>query len=192
MGDVAAVLDRLETSAVEAQEHLMREFGMCPPPTVHMIHKDLDPQYLGSIRARSFRAGTDAEAAVSDLGLLPSMLGVSHLVVVWDHVDLRLAMVQPPEGVSGLVVLVADRTRHTLRWHPFDAHPSQNERGRPTSTPAWAPVRHYPEARLPEPIAYLLELWRVDHRGDVAVLIKQLAAAGFSMSMTKRNVIRAT
>ena len=189
---VAAVVERLESSAVEAQEHLMRVFGVCHPPTVHMIHEGMDPQYLGSIRARPFRAGLDAEAAVSDLGLLPSMLGVSHLVVVWDNVDLSLALVQPGR-VSGLVVLVADRTGHTLRWHPFDTRPAVNEQGEPTSTPTWAPVQHYPAARLPEPIVYLLELWRVYHRGDVAVLIEQLAAGGFRMSMTKRNVVvRAT
>jgi hypothetical protein len=102
-----------------------------PAPDRAHDPRGLDPQYLGSIRARPFRAGTDAEAAVSDLGLLPSMLGVSDLVVVGDHVDLRLAMVQPPGGVSGLVVLVPDRTDHTLRWHPFDAHPGRNERGTP-------------------------------------------------------------
>jgi len=54
-------------------------------------------------------------------------------------------------------------------------------------------VQHYPAARLPAPIVYLLELWRVYHRGDVAVLIEQLSAAGFRMSMTKREVVvRAT
>jgi hypothetical protein len=189
---VAAVVDRLESSAVEAQEHLMRVFGVCLPPTVHMVHEELDPQYLGSIRARPFRAGQDAESAVSDLGLLPSMLGVSHLVVVWDNVDLSLALMQPGR-VSGLVVLVADRTSHTLRWHPFDAHPSQDEQGRAVAVPEWAPVQHYPGARLPEPVMYLLELWRRYHRGDVALLIEQLSAAGFRMSMTKAEVVvRAT
>lgn len=190
---VAAVVDRLETSAVEAQEHLMRVFGVCQPPTVHMIHEGLQPQYLGSVRARPFRAGRDAEAAVSDLGLLPSMLGVSHLVVVWDHADPSLALVHQPGRVAGLVVLVADRAGHTLRWHPFDAHPSVNDDGEPTSTPVWAPVQHHRDARLPGPVAYLLELWHVYYRGDVAVLIEQLAAAGFRMSMTRREVVvRAT
>lgn len=190
--DVAAVVDRLESSAVEAQEHLMRVFGVCQPPTVHMVHEELNPQYLGSIRARPFRAGRDAEAAVSDLGLLPSILGVSHLVVVWDNVDLSLALVQPGR-VAGLVVLVADRTSHTLRWHPFDARPSQKKEGRVVAVPEWAPVQHYPGARLPTPVTYLLELWRRYHRGDVALLIEQLSAAGFRMSMTKAEVVvRAT
>lgn len=188
---VETVVERLESSAVEAQEHLMRAFGVCQPPTVHMIHEDLDPQYLGSIRARPFRAGLDAETAVSDLGLLPSVLGVSHLMVVWDNVDLNLALMQSGRA-SGLVVLVAGRVDHTLRWHPFDAHPSRSQEGRAVAVPEWAPVQHYPGARLPGPIAHLLELWRVYHRGDVAVLIQQLSAAGFCLSMTRREVVART
>ena len=42
--DVAAVIDGLETSAVEVAEHLMSVSGMCHPPTVHMLHEGMDPQ----------------------------------------------------------------------------------------------------------------------------------------------------
>ncbi|MGH3566422.1 MAG: hypothetical protein ACRDRH_10385 [Pseudonocardia sp.] len=116
------LVDAVESGSVELAETTLTAGWVCPP-TVHVLCKHLPQPCLGSVATRPFRRGADAGSAVAALGLLPSVVPATRLVVVWEYSDLCSALDLPGwrDGryPLGLVVLDADLAEHVVRWHPF-------------------------------------------------------------------------
>ncbi len=183
------LVDAVEAGAVELADEMLRRSGAVCPPTVHLIFKHLPQPYIGSVATRPFRRGVDAAAAVAALGLLPSVVHATRLVVVWDYSDMCAALDLPDwrEGryPLGLVVLDADLAEHVVRWHPFQmrtdatSDPAVPIPVTASIWPEWGAVVRHPSAELPAPVAELLAMWRELRRGDVAATRAELEAAGF-------------
>lgn len=186
---IAEFLDRLAPTLVDASEEMLRVHGLCPPPAVHMICADMDPPYVGMLTSRPYYRGPDATEAVAAMGALPSALWATHLVVVWEHADLCTALELPGKSfATGVVVLDATISEHTVRWHPFEMKVGPlSEAGVPTVLPEWQPSARYPGGWLPDPVRRLLASWRAwseaDEPQERAV---ELERAGYRMRWTAR------
>jgi hypothetical protein len=177
--DVTAVVDQVAVSAVGAADELLR-LGIEPtPPTVHMLCGGLAQPYVGHVVCRPFAAGRDAAAAVQLLGLLPSVLAATHLVIVWEYAALRDAL-EPDGGPAptGLVVLEASLASHVVRWYP-------NERR--VGGVAWGEPARFADAELPVPVEYLLRSWRRLVPDDVAATADTLERAGYRVRWAARS-----
>ncbi len=194
------LVDAVESGSVELAEEMLSSVGQVRPPTVHMLSKHLPQPYMGSVVTRPFRPGADAASAVAALGLLPSVVPATRLVVVWEYSDLCAAMDLPGwrDGryPLGLVVLDADLAEHVVRWHPFwmrtDALAGQSAQ-LPAGArvwPEWGAVVRHPRAELPGPVAELLAVWRALPGGDVAQTRGQLEAAGFVVNWVSELAAR--
>ncbi len=194
------LVDAVESGSVELAETMLTDSGRVCPPTVHVLSKHLPQPYLGSVATRPFRRGTDAGAAVAALGLLPSVVPATRLVVVWEYSDLCAALELPgwrdERYPLGLVVLDADLAEHVVRWHPFrmrtDA-PSDPAVPIPAGArvwPEWGPVARHPGAVLPAPVGELLAVWRELRRGEVAETRAELEAAGFVVNWVSEFAAR--
>lgn len=180
------LVDAVEAGAVELADEMLRRSGAVCPPTVHLLFKHLPQPYVGSVTTRPFQRGSDAAAAVAALGLLPSVVHATRLLVVWEYSDLCAALDLPDwrEGryPLGLVLLDADLAEHVVRWHPFRMRTNATSDPIPVTASVWpewgATVRH-PCAELPAPVAELLAVWRELRRSDVAATRAELEAAGF-------------
>ena len=176
----------VERSSLDLADRLWRETGSVCPPTVHLLSKHVNPSYLGSVATRPFYRGADAAHAVSTLGLLPSVVSATRLVVVWEHADLAAALESPEaldgELPNGLVMVDALMSSHVVRWHGVGFHIGLP--GEDLLIPEWRPVVEHPEGRLPDPVADLLELWRQWRRADVVQVLGELRATGFIVSWT--------
>ncbi|WP_300008267.1 hypothetical protein [Pseudonocardia sp.] len=170
------LIDAVESGSLDLVNAALLRGGAVPPPAVHLLHKHLRQPYVGSVAARPFRRGADAAAAVTALGLLPSVVLATRVVVVWEYSDLCAALDLPGGPFPlGLVVLDADLVDHVVRWHPFQL------RGDPVR-PKWGPVVRHPGAQLPAPVAELLALWRELRRQDIAETRAELEGAGFAVT----------
>ena len=159
--------------------------GSICPPTVHILSRLTAPPYLGSVTTRPFYRGADAATAVARLGLLPSVAYATRVMVVWEYLDLAVALQLDRDAPTGLVVLDASMSSHTVRWHPYRLKLGQShEDGVRSTLPEWGqPVRH-DDVGLPGPIADLLALWREFRRGDLRQTRTELAEAGFIVRWT--------
>lgn len=189
IGAVAEVVETVAQGSVEGADKLLREFGLCPPPTVHIVSRHLASPYVGSVSTRPYFRGRDASDAVTALGLLPSLLCSTQLVVVWENADLCTA-VDPPADVgysTAIVVLDAGMNDHVLRWHPFEPHLGEGRfDGLQTILPEWRSPAQIPGAPLPAPVMDLLALWREWRVGDVHAAITELESAGYRTSWAQR------
>jgi len=188
--EIAGFLDRLAGVAVEAAEEMLRVHGLCPPPTVHMVCADMDPPYAGMLTCRPFYRGADAEQAVAAMGALPSALWATHLLVVWEHADLCTALELPGETFpSGVVVLEATISEHTVRWYPFATRFGPvGTSGMPTVMPDWETPQRHPGGWLPEPVVKLLKSWREWSADDVLQeRVVRLERAGYRIRWTARS-----
>lgn len=192
MGDVGEWVDRLAESAVMATDAGLREAGMVPPPSVHVLVAGLDPPYVGYLTCRQFYRGADAAAAVASMGLLGSMLGASRLVVTWENADLCTALELPGDDgfPAGVMAVDADRNGHVLRWHPMRMHPGPLSRaGAQTIAPEWGPRDRTRSAALPVPVANLLAIWREPRAWpdtDVISMYARMEVGGYSMRWVQR------
>lgn len=183
------LVDAVESGAIDLADELLRRWATVCPPTVHMLFKHLPQPYLGSVATRPFRRGSDAAAAVAALGLLPSVVHATRLVVVWEYSDLRVALDLPGSREGryplGLVVLDADLARHMVRWHPFHmrtdatSDPAVQVPASASIWPEWGSVVRHPGVELPGPVAELLAVWRELRGGDIAATRAELEASGF-------------
>jgi hypothetical protein len=189
VGAVADAVEAVARASVEGADQLLREVGLCPPRTVHILSRHLASPYVGSVSTRPFFRGQDACEAVTALGLLPSLLCATQLVGVWEHADLCTA-VDPPADVSfptALVVVDAAMKDHVLRWHSFEPHLGEvRVDGLQTINPEWRTPAEIPGAPLPAPVLDLLALWREWRVGDVQAAIAELESAGFRTSWAQR------
>lgn len=189
---VSGWVDHLDEIAVVTADQVLRETGMLLPPTVHILAEGLDPPYVGYLTCRTFYRGQDARNAIGLLGLLPSALGASRLVVTWEHADLCTALELPGDDgfPPGVVVVDASRNGHTLRWHPMRMHAGPVGRnGAQTVIPEWGPSQQHQDAVLPEPVADLLAVWRQPRAWPDTELLKtstSLETTGYEMRWVKR------
>ncbi|MFI8528271.1 hypothetical protein ACIGB8_27690 [Promicromonospora sukumoe] len=179
----SVLVDEIASSVVDATDNLLRTTGFCPPPSVHILAEDTDQPYVGFISCRPYYRGADAAAAITGLGLLPSVLAATRLVVTWEDHDLRTALQVPGDTFpTAIVTLEADQNNHTLLWHAFDAQPGPlSEAGVPTVQPHWQQSVRYANPPLLEPIAALLDLWRQARRDDVEQTASGLQQAGYTI-----------
>ena len=175
--------------SVELTDQLLRETGMVPPPTLHILSRLLAEPYIGKVSTRPFYRGLDAEVAVTGLGLLPSLLLATHVVVVWEYADLCTALELPGEAFStGLVVLEASMDAHVVRWHPFRMHFGPlSAVGLPTVRAEWGESARMPDAPLPAAVVELLAVWRSWQGGDHRATSAELERAGFHVWWAPRN-----
>ena|GEM_PF-2332981 len=190
------LVDAVESGSVELAETLLRGAGVVRPPTVHMLHKHLMNPYVGSVWTRPFRRGADAAAAVSVLGLLPSVVHATRLVVVWEHSDMSEALDRPGwrdgQYPLGLVVLDADLAEHVVRWHPFHLRTdvSAGSVGDGVSVwPQWGTAERYPGGTLPGAVSELLLVWREWLRRDISETRATIEAAGFGVQWTAEPTV---
>ncbi len=188
-GMTATLVDGLERAAVETTETLLRGSGTIPPPMVHMICADMEPSYVGFLTCRSFYRGVDAAEAVGRMGVLPSVLPATDLVVVWEYADLCTALELAGESFpTGVVVLEAAATEHTVRWHPFGMRVRPERGGVATVIPEWGAPARYPGGWLPDPVAALLAQWRQWREdADLEETTAGLERAGYRMRWTARS-----
>lgn len=194
------LVDAVESGSVELAEKMLTDSGRVCSPTVHVLSKHLPQPYLGSVATRPFRRGPDARSAVAALGLLPSVLPATRLVVVWEYSDLCAALDLPgwQDGryPLGLVVLDADLAEHLVRWHPFrmrtDAlsNPAVPIPAGARVWPEWGPAVRHPGGVLPAPVAELLVVWRELRRGDIAETRAELETAGFVVNWVSEFAAR--
>ena len=161
------LVDAVESGAVELADEMLRRSGAVCPPTVHMLFKHLPQPYLGSVATRPFRRGNDAAGAAAALGLLPSVVHATRLVVVWEYSDLCAALDLPDWQQGryplGLVVLDADLAEHVVRWHPFrmrtdaTSDPAVPVPASASIWPEWGTVVRHPDVELP---GRSLSCWR--------------------------------
>ena len=189
VGVVPDVVDMLDNVSVELTDRLLRETGLVPPPTVHILSRLLAPPYLGKVSTRPFYRGEDAALAVTALGLLPSRLLATHLVVVWEYADLCTALELPGEAFpTGVVVLEASTDSHVVRWHPFRVHVGlPGPLGLPTVRAEWGELARFADAPLPAPVVELLAVWRSWQGGNYRETAAGLERAGFKVWWAPRD-----
>lgn len=182
MTDLVASLSRV---ILESSETVFRSHGFCPQPQVHFLAEDLQQPYIGSVTCRRFYRGADAASAVADLGLFPSVIGATRLLVVWEDRDLRTALELPDApSANGVVILDAGIDRHTLNWHPFEAEAGDiGPLGIPTVIPHWGTTARYEDAPVLAPITDLLRIWREFRRDDIRETGHRLEEAGYEFQL---------
>ncbi|MEV5819108.1 CHAT domain-containing protein [Micromonospora haikouensis] len=171
-------LDRVRRSVRTAAEEQLRLTAMAPRPQVHLFVEGLRQPYVGCVEARAFASGTDAATAIGALGFAAAALPASHLLVVWEQVDLMAALGEPLVGGSSLVVLEATAGDHSLAWYPLPAVVGAGI-GSPMRRQA-ARARH--RAPLPAPIDTLLATWRSIHPPDFATTMATFADHGYAFT----------
>jgi hypothetical protein len=176
--------DGIRDSMVQVADDLLRQTGFCPRPMVHMFAEDLAQPYIGYVTCRDFMRGADAVDAIAGLGLLPSVLAATGLVVVWEDCDLRTALEMPGNSFATAIVTVeASFTEHTLTWHPFDVQIGPlSEAGLPTVQPQWKPILRYTNPVLLSPVTGLLDLWRQVRRDDIRQTALGLQQVGYTIN----------
>ncbi|GII87239.1 hypothetical protein Ssi03_52290 [Sphaerisporangium siamense] len=141
----------------------------------------MDPPYVGYISSRGFTPGADGVAAISDLGVLPSVLKATRLLVLWEERYLRVGFGMPVEAFeSGVVVLDARFRGHTLHWRPFTATPATTP-GRALHL-QWGTPARYEDVELPGPVATLLGVWREFRDDDLTHTVIRLQEAGYEVN----------
>jgi hypothetical protein len=89
------IVEDLPAILLDVAAAALRQTGFYPRPQVHMFAEDLASPYIGYIVCRPFYRGEDAVTAIAGLGLLPSVMGLTRLLVVWEDRDLRTALEMP-------------------------------------------------------------------------------------------------
>lgn len=191
----AELVNVLAGSALAGGEAMLREAGMYPSPSVHLIDERAGTRYLGYVACRPFYRGEDAARAVVALGVLAGVAGATRLVVAWENDDMCTALELPePDGgfALGFVIVDAGRGGHVVRWHPFCA-----VAGPPTSfspdlgsvIPEWGREVRRPNGRLLAPFAELLATWRAQPASpaEVAAYVEAMESAGYRLRWTVRE-----
>lgn len=190
----AEVVDAAAEAALAGGEAVLREAGMYPSPSVHLIHEEMEPPYLGYIGCREFYRGPDAARAVAVMGILPGLLGVTRLVVSFENDDMCTALEVPePEGgfATGFLLVDAWRAGHVVRWHPYTPQPgptSSLSAELMTAIPDWGREQRHPNGPLLGPVAELLATWRrqTPNPGEADVAAESMKSAGYRLRWTVR------
>ena len=170
-------VDAVRKGLLTAAKTALRERAQILPPQVHLFVDDPYPNYVGHVLPPVFNQGADAAWAVRGLGLLPSALPASRVLVVWENADLLTAL-HPTRPVSerALVVLDATVDDHSVTWYPFEIAPG-------LSLPVearWGEAQYANRLVLPEPISDLLSTWREFLSEEFTRAISALEGLGYT------------
>lgn len=169
---------------IEASKAELYATGAVPRPQVHMFAEDLPHPYIGFMICRRFYRGHDAATAIGDLGLLPSVMKMTRLMILWENSDLAIALEQDKGPFPmGLMLVDAGLSQHTLYQHLFEPVPTgQIVDGTPALRLEWETPRRSEGARLPEPITRLLWTWRELHEDDIQQTAIALQRSGYELN----------
>lgn len=185
MGEVDDLVDVLERASVETAERLLRSSGAVAPPTVHLFSERHAQPYLGCVTTRPFYRGDDAAQAVTALGILPSVVRATRVVVTWEFHDLLVGLQDPlgqdPQCPNALVLVDALPRGHTVRWRPGRFLLPGEHGESSVMVPKWGRPAREVGGALPAPVAELLTVWREWHAGDVDDVRAQLVEMGFEI-----------
>jgi hypothetical protein len=188
----------LAEAARDATDQMLRDHGLVQAPTVHMLVEGMTPPYFGFVTSRPFRRGSDADLAITGLGLLPAVLGATSVVVTWEHADLCAALnLCGDYRFLGAVVVLdvslvedpcgGEASGHTVTWYPFDLLPGPASRESALGGRLrWYPSEQHRDAPLPVPIKRLLELWRSPQDHDLAAVVAELGQWGYRIRWAQR------
>jgi hypothetical protein len=165
----------------------LRAGGAVMPPTVFILAEDMDQPFVGKIVVRRFYPGADAAAAIAGLGLLPSVLAATRLLVTYECQDLNGALGLPVDRDDAALVAVDARlTGHVAVIYPLRVTPGADWHRTGTVLPEWGTPARLPGAVLPGPVEQLLDLWRMWQEADLTEALNELDAAGYRMAWAER------
>jgi hypothetical protein len=179
--DIAAEIQR---AIIDASKQTLYITGEVPRPQVHMFSEHVPDQYVGYAVTRAFYRGHDAVTAIGNLGVLPSVMKMTRLIILWESCDLATAL-DRGEGPFpwSLMVVDASLKRHTLHQYPFEGIPTgEVADGVPTIRLQWETPRQSENARLPDPIARLLRTWREPRDDDPQKTAIELERGGYELN----------
>ena len=175
MPDIAEVPPVL----IKASKAELYATGAVPRPQVHMFAEDMPYPYIGFVTCRRFYRGHDAVTAIGDLGVLPSVMKMTRLMILWESSDLAAALEQPRAPME-LMLVDARFSQHTLHRHPFQPVPTGRVvDGVPAVQLEWETPQRSEDARLPDPITLLLRTWRELRDEDIQNTAIALQQAGY-------------
>jgi hypothetical protein len=187
------IIEDLPAILLNAAEVELRQAGFYPRPQVHMFAEDMESPYIGYIVCRPFYRGDDAVTAIANLGLLPSVMAVTRLLVLWEDRDLRTALEMPGSASAdtGIALLDAQLDGHTLRWHPFEAESIGVAQHGPyqvqTINPRWRKPTQFKNVQLLRPISNLLGIWRERRQDDMQQTAIGLQDAGYELNWVSHH-----
>ncbi|TDB88012.1 hypothetical protein E1264_12890 [Actinomadura sp. KC216] len=181
MPNITAELPRALIEASKAELHAT---GAIPRPQVHMLAEDMEHSYIGFVICRMFYRGQDAATAIGDLGILPSVMKMTRLMILWENLDLSTALDQVTGPSPRALMLVdAQLSRHTLHKHLFDPVPTgQVVDGVATVSLRWETPQRSENAPLPDPITRLLRTWRELREDDIQQTAIALQRSGYELN----------
>lgn len=184
--DIATEVQRV---IINASKETLYITGEVPRPQVHMFSEDIPGQYVGYMVTRAFYRGHDAVTAIGNLGVLPSVMKMTRLLILWESCDLATALDRGKGPFPwGLMLVDADLKRHTLHHYPFEGIPTgQVADGVPTIRLEWETPQQTQNARLPDPIARLLRTWREPRDGDPQKAAIELERGGYELNWVDRR-----
>jgi hypothetical protein len=170
-------------ACVAGADAALRSGGSVPEPQVQMFIDPWDQPYVGYVTSRPYYGGRDAAEAIMGMGAAPAAIKATRLLIAWEEADLWTSLAGPADYPTGFAVVIATRSTHVLRWHPFtlhvDARPSRS--GLPPVRPEWAEWASVPAAELPSVIVGLIEHWRT-LAGEPETVYEQLGRAGYRLT----------
>ncbi|MEU9026764.1 hypothetical protein AB0D46_04340 [Streptomyces sp. NPDC048383] len=179
----------VRSTILDAAEQTLRRTSFYIKPQVWMLCEDMEQPVAGYLTCRDFRRGADAAKAIGDLGLFPSQLAATRLIVAWEDADLRTALELPGEPYAhAYVTLEASFTDHVLHWHPFEQEETDipNEFRFPTVIPHWGTPARYENVPLLPPVQHLLDVWRELRGGDMWETARAQEGSGYRLVMFER------
>lgn len=188
-----SLAEMLRSTMVKAADDTFRKIGLCPIPQIHVLAENMDQPYLGYIHTRPFYRGEDAAKAISELGVFPAAMGATRVLVAWENRDINVALQTGGEKTPSAVVFAeATLADHVVHWHPFEIGEigSVTEYGTHPFVPYWGQAKVRAGARLPEPLAHALRIWRDTPPPDVDEMqdmVETLQEAGHTISWVSRG-----
>lgn len=165
----------------------LRAGGAVMPPTVFVLAEDMDQPFVGKVVVRPFYPGADAAAAIAGLGLLPSVLAATRLLVTYERQDVNAALgLLVDLDDAALVAVDAHLTGHAVVTYPLRVTRGPDWHRTGAVLPVWGTPARRSGAVLPGPVGQLLDLWRMWQEADLNEALNELDAAGYRMAWAER------
>ncbi len=186
MPDITTELPRILIEASKAELHAT---GAVPRPQVHLLAEDMPSPYIGYVMCRRFYRGDDAVVAIGELGILPSVMKMTRLMILWEDSDLKTALEQEGRSFQMRLMLVDARlNHHTLHQYPFEPVPTgQVVDSVPTIRLQWGTPQQDEDVPLPYPITRLLRTWRELRDDDIQKTAITLQQAGYELNWVETS-----
>jgi len=182
MTDIAAEMSTILINAAKAELH---GTGCVPRPQAYMFAEDTP---IGFVTCRRFYTGSDSITAIGDLGVLPSVMKMTRLLILWENSDLEVALDRATGPFPmALMLLDASFKGHTLHRYPFEPVPTgETADGVPTLRLDWKRPLRAKNPSLPDPITRLLRVWRELRDDDIQKTVIALQQSGYELDWFER------